>query len=272
MITCPICPHHCVLTETTRGICGARTERDGRSFPLNYGRATALSLDPIEKKPLLHYYPGSKILSYGSYGCNMRCTFCQNFEISTRRDECGTYISPQELADEAAALKKQGNLGLAFTYNEPTICPEFIRDAGCLSHAAGMKNVLVTNGYTTKENLNMLLPVIDAYNIDLKAFTERFYKAMGGGLEPVKATIETAARTAHVEITTLVIPGENDSPEEMEELSRWLAGISPKIPLHLTRFFPRYLMLDRPPTPLKTLKELEAVARRHLSHVHLGNI
>lgn len=272
MIRCEVCPHHCALTETTRGICGARTERDGRSFPLNYGKATALHLDPIEKKPLFHFHPGSQILSYGSYGCNLRCTFCQNHEISMMRKDTGRYISPEELTESAVSMQAYGSIGLAFTYNEPTICPEFIVDTGMLIHEAGMKNVVVTNGFMSPATMDRLLTVTDAFNIDLKAFTDRFYRAMGGRLEPVKESIQTAAGHTHLEVTTLIIPGENDSEEEMEALSSWLASISPKIPLHLSRFFPSYLMLDKPPTPKTTLLKLEAVARRHLERVYLGNI
>lgn len=244
----------------------------GVSFPLNYGKATVLHLDPIEKKPLAHFYPGSHILSYGSYGCNMHCTFCQNYEISMLRKDSGSYISPQELTAEAVRLKERGNIGVAFTYNEPTICPEFILDAGRLVRAAGMKNVVVSNGYTTPETLETILEVVDAFNFDLKAFSDEFYHKMGGSLEPVKKTIETAAGRAHVEVTTLIIPGENDSPEEMEAICRWLSAISPEIPLHLSRFFPAYKMLNKPPTPVQTLTGLEQIARHYLKHVHLGNV
>lgn len=272
MITCNVCPHHCRLTEDSVGLCGARTERAGRSFPLNYGHMTALHMDPIEKKPLYHYHPGSVILSYGSYGCNMRCTFCQNYSISTLRREAGDVITPRELADEAIALTDRGNIGLAFTYNEPTICPEFIIDTGRLIHEASLVNVVVSNGFMTPQTLDALLEVVDAFNFDLKAFTDHFYRRMGGALEPVKASIKTAARRTHVEVTTLVIPGENDSPEEMEALCQWLASVSPEIPLHLSRFFPAYLMMDKPPTPIHTLKEMAGIARKYLTHVHLGNV
>lgn len=272
MISCQVCPHYCILTETTKGICGARTEKGGASFPLNYGMATVLHLDPIEKKPLAHFYPGSYVLSYGSYGCNMRCTFCQNFEISMLHKASGQFISPQNLTNEAILLKDQKNIGVAYTYNEPTVDPEFIVDTGRLVHAAGMKNIVVSNGYTTLQTLDQILEVVDAFNFDLKAFTEEFYKKMGGSLEPVKASIAFAAKRAHVEVTTLVIPGENDSPAEMDAMCRWLSSISPDIPLHLSRFFPAYKMLDKAPTPAHTLKTLELIARKYLNYVHLGNL
>ena len=272
MITCPICPHHCQLTETTIGICGARTEQNGKSFPLNYGHCTALHMDPIEKKPLFHFHPETMILSYGSYGCNMRCTFCQNYGISMIHHQVGTKMTPKELADQAIALVPQGNIGVAFTYNEPTICPEFIVDTGRRIHEAGLINVVVSNGFMSPETLESLLEVVDAFNFDLKAFTDRFYKEMGGGLEPVKNSIERAARQKHVEVTTLITPGENDSPEEMEALCQWLASLSPDIPFHISRFFPAYKMADKPPTPLTTLKELEQIAKKYLNRVHLGNV
>lgn len=272
MISCLVCPHYCILTLTTTGICGTRTEQDGISVPLNYGMATALHLDPIEKKPLAHFYPGSHILSYGSYGCNMHCTFCQNYEISMLRKTSGSYISPAELTKEAIALIPRGNIGVAYTYNEPTVDPEYIIDTGRLVHLAGLKNVVVSNGYTSLQTLDQLLEVVDAFNFDLKAFTEEFYHKMGASLEPVKATIAMAAKHTHVEVTTLVIPGENDSPSEMEALCQWLASISPDIPLHLSRFFPAYKMLDKSPTSVHTLKTLELIARKYLTHVHLGNL
>ena len=272
MITCGVCPHYCRLTESTVGRCGGRTERNGSSYPLNYGKVTALHLDPIEKKPLYHFHPGSTILSYGSYGCNMRCTFCQNHEIAMLRHDLGVDLKPEELAEKAIALQARGNIGVAFTYNEPTICPEYIIDTGRLVHQAGLKNVVVSNGYTTEKTLGSLLEVVDAFNFDLKAFIEDFYEQMGGGLQPVKHSIAAAAKSVHVEVTTLVIPGANDSPEEMTALCQWLASLSPDIPLHLSRFFPAYRMLDKPPTPIHTLKTLETIAKQYLHNVHLGNV
>ncbi len=272
MIYCEVCPHRCPLTETTRGLCGARTERAGRSFPLNYGIATTLHLDPIEKKPLWHFHPGSQILSYGSFGCNLRCTFCQNHEISMMRKDTGDVISPGDLATSAESMKIYGNIGVAFTYNEPTICPEFIVDTGQLVHQKGMQNVVVTNGYMTQATMEQLLTVTDAFNIDLKGFTDGFYRKIGGTLDPVKRSIQIAAEHAHLEVTTLVIPGENDSDEEMSALSSWLASIDRGIPLHLSRFFPGYLMVDKPPTPKATLEHLQGVAANHLDRVYLGNV
>lgn len=272
MIHCEVCPHNCSLSENTTGICGVRTELNGKSIPLNYGRATAVNLDPIEKKPLYHFYPGSKILSYGSYGCNMKCSFCQNHDISMVRKSIGSKITPEDLAQKAISLKAYGNIGIAYTYNEPSICPEFIVDTGKLIRDAGMINVVVTNGYMTEKTLDSILEVSDAFNIDLKAFTEEFYKKMGGGLEPVKNTIKTASKSAHVEVTTLIIPEENDSKEEMINLSSWLSSASPDIPLHLSRFFPTFNMLEKNPTPKDKLLKLKSVAEKHLKYVYLGNV
>lgn len=272
MIRCEICPHNCVLTENSTGLCGVRKEINGKSAPLNYGMATALNLDPIEKKPLYRFYPGSMILSYGSFGCNMKCSFCQNHDISMVRSSIGTKISPEELANKAISLKSYGNIGLAFTYNEPTLCPEFIADTGRLIRNAGMKNIVVTNGYMTEKTLDSILEVADAFNIDLKAFREDFYKNMGGGFEEVKNSIVIASKSAHVEVTTLIIPGENDSEEEIEDLSKWLSSVSPDIPLHLSRFFPSYKIQDRNPTPVSKLYKLKAVAEQHLRYVYPGNV
>jgi pyruvate formate lyase activating enzyme len=246
-----------------------RKNEDGELKAESYGRLTSLALDPVEKKPFYHFCPGSRILSVGSYGCNMKCGFCQNHEISQRRAEW-EYLPPEKLADLARQTK--GNIGVAFTYNEPTIGMEYLLDAAPLVKRAGLKVALVSNGQVSAEPLARLLPFTDAWNIDLKAFTERFYRLHGGDLETAKQSIAMAARAAHVEVTTLVIPGENDGAEEIAALSGWLAGISPEIPLHLSRFFPRYRMADRPPTPKETLSGLAEVARKYLRHVYLGNV
>ncbi len=270
---CGVCPHACELEEGRTGFCGARTNRNGAVVCENYGRVTSLALDPIEKKPLRRFHPGGRILSVGSYGCNLRCPFCQNYEISMAGREGAetTVISPEALAARAAELKSRGNIGLAFTYNEPLIAPEYVRDCAALNRKNGLVNVVVTNGYVNEKPLLELLPLIDAMNIDLKGFTEAFYRRLGGGLEPVRRTIETAARRCHVEVTTLIVPGENDSPGEMDRLSAWLSGIDPDLALHVTRFFPRYRMTDRGPTPVETVYALAAVARRHLRWVFEGN-
>ena len=244
---CDVCPHHCKISEGQLGFCRARTNRDGKIVCENYGKLTSIALDPVEKKPLHRFFPGSFILSVGSYGCNLRCPFCQNSGISmTCGDQINTErVMPKELVNVAKSLTDKGNIGIAYTYNEPLIGYEYVMDCARLAKEEGLKNVAVTNGYICEGPLMKLLPFIDAMNIDLKAFTEEFYKKVRGNIETVKRTIALAAKKCHVEVTTLIIPGENDSEEEMEKLSSWLASINPEIPLHVTRFFPRWLMKSK---------------------------
>ena len=239
----------------------------------SYGKITSLMLDPIEKKPLRHFYPGRNILSVGSFGCNLSCPFCQNHEISMAGEQQSDYreITPQELADLADGYRKYGNIGIAFTYNEPLVGYEFVRDTAELVHRYGMKNVLVTNGFAEDSVLDELLPLIDAMNIDLKGFTESYYRILGGKLETVKHFIIRASETCHVELTTLIVPGENDSVEEMEAEAKWIASVNPEIPLHVTRFFPRYHMTDRDATEVSRVYRLRDVAGRYLRHVYTGN-
>jgi pyruvate formate lyase activating enzyme len=272
-IECEICPHHCKIEEGHIGLCRARRNKNGRIISDNYGRLTALALDPIEKKPLYHFYPGSRILSVGSYGCNLNCPFCQNCDISmVGSDEIETQqVTAQELVGKARELRSMGNIGIAYTYNEPLIGFEFVRDCAVEAKEQGLKNVAVTNGYICEEPLMELLPLIDAFNIDLKGFTEGFYHKLRGDLATVKSTIQLASKKCHVEVTTLIIPGENDREEEMEELSSWLADLSPEIPLHISRFFPRYMMQDKNATPVSKVYRLAEIARRKLRHVHEGN-
>ena len=279
MARCDVCFRRCDIPEGRRGFCGARTCADGRVIAGNYGRVTALALDPIEKKPLRRFRPGGMVLSVGSYGCNLRCPFCQNHGISWSAEamacaDKAETIAPEALAEMAVRLKPRGNIGLAFTYNEPLVGWEFVRDAAALAHAAGLLNVLVTNGTASLEVLEALAPHIDAMNIDLKGFTERYYtRVLGGSLSTVKAFIERAAQLCHVELTTLIVPGENDSEDEMRALSRWVAGLEDggSIPLHISRFFPRFHMQDRPATEVRQVYRLAEVAREALQYVYTGN-
>ncbi len=271
-VTCIYCPHHCRLTPENTGFCRARTIISGESRPVNYGRITSICLDPIEKKPLHHFYPGSRILSVGSYGCNLRCPFCQNHEISQTGSFPSYDISPERLLEIARDEKENGSIGVAFTYNEPLIAWEYVRDSAGLLKENGQKTVLVTNGCFTDEVIDNILPVIDAMNIDLKSFHDDFYKNCSGSLETVKHFISRVHPECHAELTTLIVTGENDTPEEMEELSSWIASIDPEIPLHITRFFPMYRMTKKEPTDIGLLRKLGAVASRHLKYVHLGNI
>ena len=271
-IRCPVCMHHCLLQPGQIGRCRARKNENGKSRPVNYGRLTALALDPIEKKPLAMFAPGSRILSAGSFGCNLSCPFCQNYEISMCEEEPETvYVSPEWLAEKALELRRQGNIGVAYTYNEPLVGYEYVRDTAALVRSVGMKNVIVTNGSVTEEVLEEILPFTDAMNIDLKGITDAFYRSLGGDLETVKRFIKRAAPACHVELTTLIVPGENDSEGQMEQLAAWVAGVDDKIPLHVTRFFPRWKMTDRPPTKVETVCRLADVAGRRLKHVFTGN-
>ena len=272
-ITCRVCPHHCSLTEGQYGRCRARKNENGTIISTNYGKLTALMLDPIEKKPLRRFHPGSQILSVGSFGCNLSCPFCQNYEISMcSESETGCrHMSPEELADLAEQCKMYGNIGVAFTYNEPLIGYEYVRDTARLVHARSLKNVLVTNGTAEQSVLEEILPYIDAMNIDLKGFSEGYYKKLEGDLKTVKHFIEWAAGSCHVELTTLIVPGENDSEEKMEQEAQWIASINHDIPLHVTRFFPRYKMTDRAATDVEKIYRLKAVAGKYLKWVYAGN-
>ena len=226
--------------------------------------------------------PGSQILSLGSYGCNLRCPFCQNSSISWSQKafefkDRAEYYEPEEIVKSALELRGHGNIGLAFTYNEPLIGYEFVRDTAKLAKESGLQNVLVTNGTATQKVLKEISPYIDAMNIDLKAFTDRFYSDfIGGDFQMVKDFITGAAKTCHVELTTLIIPDENDSEDEMRKLSAWVTTLEKqagkKIPLHITRFFPAFKLTDKNPTPVTTILHLVEVAKKNLEYVFPGNI
>lgn len=272
-LTCEICPHSCSLEIGQIGLCRARINVGDRITALNYGLVTALALDPIEKKPLCRFYPGSMIISVGSFGCNFRCSFCQNHQISMADSQQAQTkkIDPAELVELALSYREQGNIGIAYTYNEPLVGYEFVRDCAVAAKRQDLKNVVVTNGYICEEALKRLLPLIEAFNIDLKAFNQDFYRKIGGDLETVKRSIELAAKECHVEVTSLIIPGENDSEKEIAELASWLASLNKDIPLHLTRFFPRYKMQDKTITSVQTIRHLAEIAGEYLQFVYLGN-
>ena len=288
MAKCKVCFRHCDIKENAAGFCRARTCNDGEVVSSNYGRITSIALDPIEKKPLSRFYPGSKILSVGSYGCNLRCPFCQNSDISwsdyalslNENGDGYRMIMPRDLADLAYHYRDAGNIGVAFTYNEPLIGYEYVRDTAKLVHEMGMKNILVSNGTADISILDEIGPYIDAMNIDLKGFTKDYYdKTLGGSLDMVKKFIEKAVTYSHVELTTLIVTGENDSDEEMRNISSWIAGlknekgdiIGENIPLHISRFFPRFKMTDRPATDVSHIYHLADIAREKLKYVYTGN-
>lgn len=270
-VQCQLCPHHCHIQDGKTGFCRTRKNEDGTLLALNYGQCTALALDPIEKKPLYHFHPGSQILSAGSWGCNLTCSFCQNWHIS-QGSPPWQELSPWRAAELACNLQERGNIGLAYTYNEPSVTYEWIYETAPLIHEAGLYNVMVTNGYIEETPLQSLLPYIDAWNIDLKSWNDDFYRQIcRGTISPVLRTIEKAAAVSHVEITCLILPGINDSPDDMDSLASWLASIRPDIPLHITRYFPRY-HCTLPPTPVETLKTLQQTAGQYMFHVHIGNV
>ena len=285
MAVCNVCFRHCSIDDGNLGFCRARSSKDGHVYPINYGRVTSLALDPIEKKPLNRFYPGSKILSVGSFGCNLRCPFCQNSEISwddqvDRWQKTAESLSPKELADIAKECVGRGNIGVAFTYNEPLIGYEYVRDTAKLIHEMGLKNVLVTNGTATKEVYEELADLIDAMNIDLKGFGTHYYSdILKGDLDMVLEMIESAVKRCHVELTTLIIPGENDSEEEMRQISTWISKltdasgntIGKDIPLHISRFFPCFHMTDRDATDVSKIYRLADIAREKLKYVYTGN-
>lgn len=281
MAKCHVCFRHCVLEEGKIGFCGARTVRDGKVVAYNYGKVSGLALDPIEKKPLNNFFPGSYILSVGSFGCNLRCPFCQNNDISWSEEarifaENAKVVSPEELVEAALDTRTQGNIGIAFTYNEPLVGYEFVFDTAKLAKEHGLKTVLVSNGTAEPTILAEIVPYIDAMNIDLKGFTDEYYdKLLGGSRKQVMDFISEAVKHCHVELTTLIIPGENDSEEEMRKMSAWIHGLEAangkNIPLHISRFFPRFKMTDRDATDVRKVYRLAEVAREELEIVYTGN-
>lgn len=273
-IRCLLCPRRCLLGEGQTGFCGVRRVENGALYTENYGFCAALQWDPVEKKPLYHFYPGRQILSLGTYGCNLRCSFCQNWSLVLGRPGADDRRLPP--GEVLALLQRAGGpgevVGAAYTYNEPLIWYEYVAETARLLHEHGYRNVLVTNGYISREPLAELLPYIDALNIDVKAFNDSFYEQYCRGRRgPVLETVELAAAAAHVEVTCLLLPTLNDRLEELAQLSSWLAGINPEIPLHLSRYFPRHRM-NLPPTPPETMLAAREIALEKLKYVYLGNI
>ncbi|MDR2648342.1 MAG: AmmeMemoRadiSam system radical SAM enzyme [Clostridiales bacterium] len=271
-VKCRLCPWGCELRDGALGVCKARRALNGVIAAESYGMITGASIDPIEKKPLKRFHPGGFIFSIGLYGCNFHCPFCQNYSISIQKPET-FYAAPEEIAALAEKYARNGNnLGVAYTYNEPLIAYEYVCDCAELIHAKGLKNVVVTNGCVSDEPFNMILPLIDAFNIDLKGSASFYRDKLGGDLDTVKRNIRSAAGRCHVEVTALIIPGENDSDEEMEETARFLSSVNPGLPLHLSRFFPQYKYARKQPTEAKTMYRLRDIAEKYLKYVYLGNL
>jgi pyruvate formate lyase activating enzyme len=281
-VRCHLCPHNCLIKPGEVGICRVRQNQGGFLYTLIYGRAASLNLDPIEKKPLYHFYPGSKIISLGTLGCNLSCSFCQNWSISQypKRErvaqdilDATSVISSDALVAEALDLKSRGNIGISYTYNEPGIWFEFVYETAAKARAAGLKNVLVTNGFLNPEPWSKLLEVTDALNIDIKSMEEEFYhKLCKGKLKPVLENCMAAKKVAHIEITNLIIPGSNDRIELLQALIDWIAdNLGADTPLHFSRYHPDY-KFSAPPTDGTTLQQAYALASQKLRYVYLGNL
>ncbi len=266
-VRCELCPHRCLIRDGKQGICGVRGNRRGTLLALTYGTASAVQVDPVEKKPLFHFHPGRPILSIGQTGCNFRCGFCQNVHLVERR----VPSFPVSIPDLVASARREGAVGIAYTYNEPLIAFEFVRDCARAFRSAGLANVLVTNGFVSAEPLGELLPLVDAMNIDLKSMDDAFYRTIcGGALAPVLETIRASAGATHVELTTLLVTGENDSDDAIRAVVDFVAGIDRDIPLHLSRYMPMH-RFTAPPTPPARLAAAYRIARARLPYVYVGN-
>lgn len=276
-VHCGLCPHRCHIADGKKGLCQVRKNDGGVLYSLNYGVVAAMSLDPIEKKPLYHFHPGKHIFSIGSVGCNFRCLFCQNHNIAQVKGDGWTesfpVVAPQIILQKALDTVPDGNIGVAYTYNEPTVWYEYMYNVASRVKEAGMLNVMVSNGYIEAIPLDNLMPLIDAFNIDLKGYSNAFYKRMlGGTVEPVRHTLKAIVEAGkHLEITYLVIPYENDDVRRFDEVARWISEIlGPETVLHINRYHPSY-MLDTPATSMKSLLDLYAVAKEWLRNVYIGN-
>lgn len=268
VVECTLCPHHCKLHEGQTGFCKARGYKEGEIVSLTYGEAAAWHLDPIEKKPLYHFYPGSWIFSTGGYGCNLKCFFCQNYEISQKYEQ-GQRVTPEQLAQLSA---EEESIGICFTYSEPLVWYEMIAHTAPLVKKQGGKVALVSNGIIEGKYLEEIVPFLDAVNIDIKGFTDEFYrKHTGGRLQWVLNTVEKLAGRVHTEITTLVVPTLNDDPDEISALAKWLAALKTPVAWHLSRYYPMYKSAI-PPTDEKSLLELWKLAKEFLPYVYLGNM
>jgi pyruvate formate lyase activating enzyme len=267
-VRCGLCPHRCRIAEGKAGICGVRENRGGTLIAATYGMVASIAVDPIEKKPLFHFHPGARILSIGSIGCNFRCDFCQNWQLVLRQAP----VEPVRIENLLRTARRANSVGIAYTYNEPLIQFEFVLECAKAFRAAGMKNVLVTNGYVCPEPLAELLPSVDAMNIDLKSMDPAFYrKICGGNLDPVLATIRAAARSTHVELTTLLYTGHNDADDQVRKVVDFVAETDREIPLHISRYFPQH-RATAPPTPPDRVAAAHRIARERLPYVYVGNM
>ncbi len=268
-IRCELCPHHCILKPNQVGICKVRKNVRGVLYSLNYGMVSAAAMDPIEKKPFFHFHPGESIFSVGSWGCNMSCPFCQNWEISQEKPRLRTF-SPTQLVSIA-----QGNdsFGIAYTYSEPVVWFEYVLDCARNALKEGLANVIITNGYIEEQPFRLLTQYFSAMNVDLKSFNKEYYhRVLHGERDVVMKNIEFAHQSGvHIEVTTLIVPQDNDSEKEIDELASWLSDVDRSIPLHLSRYYPNY-KYDRPPTEPEKMEKLYEIAKEHLDFVYVGNL
>ncbi len=275
-VLCFLCAHRCVIADGKRGICGVRLNSNGTLYSLVYGKLITRAIDPVEKKPLYHFLPGTMTYSIATVGCNFFCDFCQNWEISQVSHDGGRIygeeFQPEEIAGDA---RQRGCQSIAYTYTEPTVFFEFAIDTGRIAHDLGLKNIFVTNGYESRDAIDKMAGVIDAANVDLKAFSDRFYRERcGARLRPVLEAIKAMHEAGiFLEVTTLLIPGENDSPDEITEIADFIVSVSPEIPWHVSRFYPHYKQRSKPWTqPESIFKALEIGKARGLKYVYAGNL
>lgn len=274
-VRCFLCAHHCVISEGKRGRCGARENREGTLYSLVYGKLISMNIDPIEKKPLFHFYPGSASMSIATAGCNFKCKHCQNYEISqytkTRTDIPGEHITPLQVVD---AAERAGCKSISYTYTEPTIFFEFAYDCARLAHKRGIKNVFVSNGYTSPEAVKAIAPYLDGNDIDLKGDDEFYKTVCGARLQPVLDTIKLMKESGvWVEVTTLIIPSYNDSDEVLSGIIEFIKSVDASIPWHVSQFYPTFKLLDQPRTPLETLRRAREMGlKRGLKYVYEGNV
>jgi len=278
IVKCLACAHYCKIAPDGFGVCGTRQNQNGKLVSLVYGHVIAFHVDPIEKKPLYHFLPETEILSFGTLGCNFHCVWCQNWDISQASKQkikvknWGQKISPKDIIRIAAKSKCPS---IAYTYNEPAIFIEFAHDTAKLAHKKDLKNIFVTNGYLSRESFEYIKPYLDAANVDLKSMDDKFYqKYCGAHLQPVLDIIKHLVKAKiHLEITTLIIPDINDSDKNLRKIAKFIAGLDPKIPWHISRFYPAYKMTNLPPTPSKTLQKTYKIGKKAgLKYVYIGNV
>ena len=275
-VRCNLCPHHCVIEEAKRGICGVKENKEGTLYSLVYGRAVASGVDPIEKKPFFHFFPGSYAFSIATVGCNFSCLFCQNADISQfpkeKKEIIGEFLPPEEIVSYA---KRNKCKSISYTYTEPTIFFEYAYETAKIAHQQGIKNNFVTNGFISKEAIKLISPYLDAVNVDLKSFGDDFYKKFcGARLQPVLDSLKLMKELGiWVEVTTLIIPTLNDSAEELKSIAEFILGLGQETPWHISRFYPHYKMADLPPTPVETLHKAREIGKKiGLNYVYSGNV